>query len=218
MKSSEQLRRVVVAIDGTSGSGKSTLAKTIARTFGFLHVDTGAMYRTVTWHCLRRGMDCADTAAVVGALHELKTTFRVREGSVIMLADGLDPALAIRDEAVNRNVSLVAKIPEVRARMVAEQRDLLRLGSLVMEGRDIGSVVFPDTPFKVYVDANLAARAQRRAQDGFADQVSRRDQIDSTRKVSPLVVSAGAFVVDTTFNTPEQTAAMVLAELKRRGL
>jgi len=219
IKQTEQQRRVVVAIDGTSGSGKSTLAKTIARTHGFLHVDTGAMYRTVTWHCLRRGVDCADADAVVGALHELKTAFQVREGSVIMLADGVDPGLAIRDEAVNQNVSLVARIPEVRARMVAEQRDMpARFGSLVMEGRDIGSVVFPDTPFKVHVDANLAERARRRAQDGFSDQVSHRDQLDSTRKASPLVISPGAFVVDTTLNTPEQTAATVLAELKRRGL
>jgi cytidylate kinase len=205
-------------MDGTSGSGKSTVAKAVARQYGFVHVDTGSMYRAVTWHCLQRGVDCNDPAAVVRALAEMKCEFRLSGGSIIMFVNGADPGEALRGEAVTQNVSLVAQVPEVRARLVAEQRALVRFGSLVMEGRDIASVVFPDTPFKLYVDADPTVRASRRAGDGYADQVTRRDQLDSTRKVSPLVMAPGAFFVDTSLNTPQQTTTVVLAELKRRGL
>lgn len=209
---------VVIAIDGTSGSGKSTIAKSLARHYDFVHVDTGAMYRAVTWHCLQHGADCNDAAAVVRAMREMKSDFRLCDGRIVMFINGADPGEALRSEAVTQNVSLVARIPEVRAWLVAQQRELLRFGSLVMEGRDIGSVVFPDTPFKFYVDADPAVRAARRAGDGYADQITRRDQLDSTRKVSPLVVPPGACLVDTGKNTPPQTTALVLAELKRRGL
>ena len=209
---------VVIAMDGTSGSGKSTVAKALARHFGFVHVDTGAMYRAVTWHCLQRGANCEDPAAVVRALQEMRSEFRLAGNSIAMLINGVEPGEALRSEAVTQNVSLVARVPEVRTRLVTEQRALVRFGSLVMEGRDIASVVFPDTPFKFYVDADPAVRASRRAGDGYADQVTRRDQLDSTRKVSPLVMAPGAFFVDTSRNTPEQTTALVLAELKRRGL
>ncbi|OHE80489.1 MAG: cytidylate kinase [Verrucomicrobia bacterium GWF2_62_7] len=211
-------RAVVIAIDGTSGSGKSTIAKALARHYGFVHVDTGAMYRAVTWHCLQHGADCNDAAAVVRAMREMKSDFRLCDGRIVMFINGADPGESLRSEAVTQNVSLVARIPEVRAWLVAQQRALLRFGSLVMEGRDIGSVVFPDTPFKFYVDADPAVRAARRASDGYADQVTQRDQLDTTRKVSPLVVSPGACLVDTGKNTPPQTLALVLAELKRRGL
>ena len=209
---------VVIAIDGTSGSGKSTVAKALARHFGFVHVDTGAMYRAVTWHCLQRGVDCNDAAAVERAIAGMQSEFRLSNGRIVMFLHGADPGEALRSEAVTQNVSLVARIPEVRAWLVKQQRGLLRFGSLVMEGRDIGSVVFPDTPFKFYVDADPAERAARRAGDGYADQVTRRDQLDSTRAVSPLVAAPGAFFVDTSKNTPQQTAALVLSELKRRGL
>jgi len=209
---------IVIAIDGTSGSGKSTIAKALARHYGFVHVDTGSMYRAVTWHCLQHDADCNNAAAVGRAMQEMKSDFRLCNGGIVMFINGTDPGEALRSEAVTQNVSLVARIPEVRTWLVAQQRGLLRFGSLVMEGRDIGSVVFPDTPFKFYVDADPAVRAARRAGDGYADQVTRRDQLDSTRKVSPLVVPPGAFVVDTSRNTAEQTTALVLPELKRRGL
>jgi cytidylate kinase len=135
-----------------------------------------------------------------------------------MFVNDADPGEALRSETVNQNVSLVARIPEVRTWLVEQQRGLLRFGSLVMEGRDIGSVVFPDTPFKFYVDADPAVRAARRAGDGYSDQVARRDQLDTTRKVSPLVVPPGACLVDTSRNTPPETTVQALAELKRRGL
>lgn len=209
---------MVIAIDGTSGSGKSTAAKTLARHFGFIHVDTGAMYRAVTWHCLQHGVDCNDAAAVERAMREMKSEFRLVDGRVVMFINGADPGEALRSETVAQNVSLVARIPNVRAWLVDQQRGLLRFGSLVMEGRDIGSVVFPDTPFKFYMDADSTVRSSRRAGDGYKDQVARRDQLDTTRAVSPLVAAPGAFFVDTSRNTPQQTAAMALAELKRRGL
>ncbi|MBI5397617.1 MAG: (d)CMP kinase [Verrucomicrobia bacterium] len=212
------LRRVVIAIDGTSGSGKSTLAKRLAKQFGFNHVDTGAMYRTLTWQCLRHLVDCNDPAAVVGAMHAMKTEFHVFAGRILMFVDGADPGEAIRGEAVNQTVSLVARIPEVRAWMVARQRELIRFGSLVMEGRDIGSVVFAETPFKFYLDAHLDARVERRTRDGYSDQLKQRDLLDTTRRISPLVIASGACVLDTSGNTPEQTAALALEELKRRGL
>ena len=209
---------VVIAIDGTSGSGKSTVARSLARHFGFVHVDTGSMYRAVTWHCLQHGADCNDPAAVVRATREMKSDFRLCDGRIVMFINGADPGEALRGETVTQNVSLVARVPEVRTWLVEQQRGLLRFGPLVMEGRDIGSVVFPDTPFKFYVDADPAVRASRRAGDGYTDQVIRRDQLDSTRKVSPLVIAPGAFLVDTGGNTPQQTSALVLTELKRRGL
>lgn len=209
---------VVIALDGTSGSGKSTIAKALARHYGFIHVDTGSMYRAVTWHCLQAGVDCNDTAAVVRAMRGMRSDFRLCGGSIVMFVNDADPGEALRSETVNQNVSLVARIPEVRTWLVEQQRGLLRFGSLVMEGRDIGSVVFPDTPFKFYVDADPGVRAARRAGDGYSDQVTRRDQLDTTRKVSPLVVPAGACLVDTSRNTPPQTTAQALAELKRRGL
>lgn len=209
---------MVIAIDGTSGSGKSTVAKALARHYGFVHVDTGAMYRAVTWYCLQRGVNCNDAAAVERAMRGMTSEFHLVEGRIVMLVEGSDPGEALRSEAVAQNVSLVARIPGVRSWLVAQQRGLLRFGSLVMEGRDIGSVVFPDTPFKFYVDADSAVRESRRAGDGYRDQVTRRDQLDSTRAVSPLVAVPGAFFVDTSRNTPQQTAAVVQAELKRRGL
>lgn len=212
------LRRVVIAIDGTSGSGKSTLAKRLAKQFGFNHVDTGAMYRTLTWQCLRHNVDCNAPAAVVQTMQTMKAEFHVFEGRILMFADGTNPGEAIRGEAVNQSVSLIARIPEVRAWMVAEQRKLIRFGSLVMEGRDIGSVVFAETPFKFYLDAHLDARVERRSRDGYSDQLKQRDILDTTRRVSPLVIASGAHVMDTSANTPEQTAAIALEELKRRGL
>ena len=211
-------RSVVIAIDGTSGSGKSTAAKTLARHFGFIHVDTGAMYRAVTWHCLQHGVDCNDAAAVERAMRTMPSEFRLVDGRIVMVVNGMDPGEALRGETVAQNVSLVARVPAVRTWLVEQQRSLVRFGSLVMEGRDIGSVVFPDTPFKLYMDADSAVRSSRRAGDGYKDQLARRDQLDSTRTVSPLVVAAGAFVVNTSQNTPQQTAAAALAELKRRGL
>jgi cytidylate kinase len=176
------------------------------------------MYRAVTWHCLETGVDCNDPAAVIRAMREMKSDFRLCGPSIVMFVSDTDPGESLRSEVVNQNVSLVARIPEVRAWLVEQQRGLLRFGSLVMEGRDIGSVVFPDTPFKFYVDADPAVRAARRAGDGYSDQVTRRDQLDTTRKVSPLVVPPGACLVDTSRNTPAETTALALAELKRRGL
>ena len=209
---------MVIAIDGTSGSGKSTVARALARHYGFVHVDTGSMYRAVTWYCLQRGVDCNDAAAVERAMRGMSSEFQLVEGRIVMFVEGADPGEALRSEAVAQNVSLVARIPGVRSWLVAQQRGLLRFGSLVMEGRDIGSVVFPDTPFKFYVDADSAVREFRRAGDGYRDQVTRRDQLDSTRAVSPLVAAPDAFFVDTSRNTPQQPAAVVQAELKRRGL
>ncbi len=211
-------RPVVIAIDGTSGSGKSTLARRLAKQFGFNHVDTGAMYRTLTWQCLRHNADCNDPAAVIRTMREMKTEFPVFDGRIRMFVDEANPGEAIRGEAVNQSVSLIARIPEVRAWMVARQRELIRFGSLVMEGRDIGSVVFAETPFKFYLDAHLDARVERRSRDGYSDQLKQRDILDTTRRVSPLVVSSGAYVMDTSANTPDQTAALALEELKRRGL
>jgi cytidylate kinase len=212
------LRRVVIAIDGTSGSGKSTLAKRLAKQFDFNHVDTGAMYRTLTWQCLRHDVDCNDPAAVVQTMQRMKAEFHPFEGRILMFVDGANPGEALRGEAVNQSVSLIARIPEVRAWMVAEQRKLIRFGSLVMEGRDIGSVVFAETPFKFYLDAHLDARVQRRSRDGYSDPLKQRDILDTTRPVSPLIIASGAYVMDTSANTPEQTASLALEELKRRGL
>src|SRR5438876_4385492 len=145
---------IVIAIDGTSASGKSTNAKLVAQALGYVYVDTGAMYRTLAWHCLQKTVDVHDAKAVTALLRKWKTKLQCVEGRVRLLVDGYYPEKQIRTAAVSAAVPHVAALPRVRQWMVDRQRECVQFGNLVMEGRDIGSNVFPETEFKFYLDAS----------------------------------------------------------------
>jgi len=186
-----------IAIDGPAASGKSTLARALAERLGLVMVNSGAMYRAVTWKILREEIDPADTESVVRLLGEMDIHCG-QDGCISTIRiDGADPTPFLREPEINANVSTVSAIPQVRDRLVALQRDYLKRPHVVMEGRDIGSVVFPEPPFKIYIDADPAVRDERRSVDGEVDSVSRRDAADSSRKTAPLKVADGAAKLDT---------------------
>ena len=215
----------VIAIDGPSGSGKSTIARLLGQKLGFLHVDSGALYRIMTLAALRAGIDCNDEKAVAALSGKVKVDFVPRDGKVAYLIDGAEPGDAIRTAEINANVSPVSKVPEVRTVVTDWLRSMRTLGDIVVEGRDIGSVVFPDSPARFYLDASAEARARRRhleeVQKGIATQdeaavrasLLNRDKIDSTRKTAPLKVADGAVVIDSTELTIDEVLAAVLAHL-----
>jgi len=208
---------IAIAIDGPAASGKSTVAKTLAKRLGLIMVNTGAMYRAVAWATIERGVDAADSDAVVAMLGEVDFGCGVNEGMSTILVDGVDAGEALRQDAVNQRVSKVAAIPEVRELLVMKQREYLELGSVVMEGRDIGSVVFPDTPFKFYIDASEEVRRARRAKEGIVDELGKRDAEDSKRKTSPLVVAEGALKIDSSEMGIEEVVGAVMDGLRERG-
>jgi cytidylate kinase len=216
----------VIAIDGPSGAGKSTIAKAVGRLLGFLHVDSGALYRIMTLQALKAGIDCNDAGKVAAFANDVKVEFVVRDGAVAYLVDGEEPGDAIRTPAINASVSPVSKVPEVRARVTAWLRGMRELGDLIVEGRDIGSVVFPDSPARFYLDADPDERTRRRLKEdvarGFmteadADKVRAsllaRDKIDSSRKTAPLKVADGAVVIDSTDLTIDEVLAAILENL-----
>lgn len=206
-----------IAIDGPAASGKSTVAKVLAQRLGLIMVNSGAMYRAVTWEVVRQGVDPGDSSAVVDLLKTLEVKCGVKDGHSTITIGGVDPGAELRSDAVNAAVSKVSAVPEVRDVLVASQRDLLRLGDLVMEGRDIGSVVFPETPFKFYIDASEEVRRQRRAAEGQQDAVGERDRQDAQRKTSPLVVAEGAVVIDSSELGIEEVVEKAVDVLKQRG-
>lgn len=209
-------RPIVIAIDGPSASGKSTNARLVARALNFAYVDTGAMYRTLAWYCLQHGVDVHDPRAVAAVLRRWKTRLECVDGHVRLLVNGYYPEKEIRTPEVSAAVPLVAAIPKVREWMVKLQRSCTRFGNLVMEGRDIGTQVFPETEFKFYLDASLAERTRRRQADGIPEDLAQRDHRDSQRKAAPLMVPLGAVVVNNSGQTPEQTSALILAEIRKR--
>lgn len=207
-----------IAIDGPAASGKSTIARELAKRLGLIMVNSGAMYRAVTWQALRSGVDPHDPHAVIGMLDNLEIDCGDDGITSTIAINGTDPGDELRSPQVNAHVSAIAAIPEVRARLVALQRDYLKRTDVVMEGRDIGSVVFPDTPYKIYVDAAEHVRAARRVDMGEVDSVAKRDAADSRRATAPLVVAEGATVLDNSDHTVESALEATLAILKRQGL
>ncbi len=190
----------VVAIDGPVGSGKSTVAKAVAGRLGLPYLESGAMYRVVAWAALRAGTD----PAAESALTDLATSLDMEVGARV-LVNGADVTDELRSTEVGRAVSAVAAVAGVRAELVRRQRAwVLQHGGAVAEGRDMGSVVFPDADLKVFLTASVAERARRRSLDETADDLARRDLLDSTRAVSPLIVPDGAVVVDTTARPVEE--------------
>lgn len=208
---------LIVAIDGPAASGKSTVAKSVAAALGCVFVNSGGMYRAFTWWVLQKGIRPDDTAAVLDLLAATRFSCGEENGVGTVSVGGIrmTPTEMASGE-VNANVSVIAAIPEVRVRLVAEQRRYAERGGVVMEGRDIGSVVFPDTPFKFYIDASPEVRERRRRSEGITDSIARRDRIDSSRAASPLVVPPDALVVDSSDLTVDEVVERVLASLRDR--
>jgi len=207
---------IVIAIDGTSASGKSTNAKLVARALGYVYVDTGAMYRTLAWHCMKNRIDVHDAKAVAAACRKWKTKLECVDGRVRLLVDGYYPEKEVRTDETSAAVPHVAAVPKAREWMVKRQRECLEFGNLVMEGRDIGTNVFPETNFKFYLDATLAERTARRTADGVNENLAARDQRDSQRAVAPLMIALGAKVINNSNMTAEQTSGLILAEIRKR--
>lgn len=223
------MKKIVIAIDGYSSSGKSTMARELARRIGYVYVDSGAMYRAVTLYAMRHGMITpdhhVDTACLVAALPDIKVSFRPAgaDGVQHTLLNGEDVEREIRDMEVSSNVSQVAEIPEVRREMVAQQQAFGEERGIVMDGRDIGTTVFPNAEMKVFVEASPEERARRRLKEleekGLATNyeevlanIRERDHIDSTREVSPLRRASDAFLLNND-NLNHQQQMQILLDL-----
>lgn len=221
-------RGTVVAVDGTSGSGKSSTCRAVAARLGLAYLDTGAMFRAMTWWMLEQGVDVHDAAAVAERCEEPRIVSGTDPEDPTIHVDGTDVAAAIRTDAVTGSVSPVSTVPAVRARLLTMQReviaDAVRGTGIVVEGRDIGSVVAPDAPVKLYLTADPAARAARRAaEEGGSDLAATqavlldRDRIDSSRATAPLTMAEGAVHIDTTPFTLDEVVAQVVGLVRAVG-
>jgi cytidylate kinase len=213
---------VVVAMDGPSGSGKSSTSRGVAQRLGLRYLDTGAMYRAMTWWMLERHVDVDDPTAVAAHVQEPALQSGTDPAAPTITVDGTDVAGPIRGEAVTGAVSAVSAVPEVRQRLLALQREVIGDGDIVVEGRDIGTVVAPDADVKVYLTADPEARASRRTAEQAGTDVTatrldllRRDRIDSGRAVSPLAMADDAVHIDTTPYTLDEVVDQVVALVQR---
>jgi CMP/dCMP kinase len=219
------MRKLIIAIDGPSGAGKGTVARAIAAELGYRHVDSGAMYRAVGWKALRDGLALDDE----DRLAALADASRIEITAAHVAMDGEDITRAIRTPAIDRAAASVARLPRVRAVLVARQRELGAGGGIVMEGRDIGTVVFPDADVKVYLDASPEERARRRAVDPahsggptavseVATLLTQRDELDRTRQASPLYAARDATVIDTTGKSVQEVVRDVMLVVNAKWL
>jgi len=213
----EQFRRVV-AIDGPAASGKSSVARALARQLGFVYVNSGAIYRAITWHILQKKIHPKERERVAGALQVASITGRLQENESRILIDNVDPGEHLRDDCVNESVAAISQFPVVRQFVGEKLLQSAQNHDLVVEGRDIGSVVFPKTPYKFYIDASPEVRLQRRAAQGERDEIALRDRVDSSRAVSPLVIAKDAHVIDTSYLTVQEVINQILGVLEKMGL
>ena len=208
----------VIAMDGPAASGKSSVAREVAAKLGWIYVNTGNMYRAATWAVLEAGVSPENEAAVLEVIEDGDFQCSVESGRSVIRVNGRDVESELNSEAINRGVSHVAKIPQVREKLVAMQRAVGQAHPSVMEGRDIGTVVFPDALVKFYIDASEEVRAKRRGLQGHADTVRERDRMDSTRKIAPLVAATDALVVDSSDLTLNEVVERILELLRERGV
>ncbi|WP_018585802.1 (d)CMP kinase [Salinispora arenicola] len=224
MEENVRTGRCVVAVDGPSGSGKSTVSRRLAIDLGARYLDTGAMYRAITWAVLRSGVDLADPSAVAKVAGETDLRIGTDPEGHSVTVDGVHVEAEIRGPEVTAAVSAVAAVPAVRSLLVTRQRDLAAAGRIVIEGRDIGAVVAPHADLKVYLTASPATRAARRSAEDATDvgataaDLARRDRLDSTRKADPLVQAPDAVVLDTTEIGIDQVVARLRELLAERGV
>lgn len=220
------MRKIIIAIDGQSGCGKSSTAKEIARELKYTYIDSGAMYRAVTLYFIENNVDIHDLHQVRNALRNVNITFKQGKDGSITLLNGKDVEKQIRTPEVAGLVSEVSAISEVRRELVRQQREMARGKGVVMDGRDIGTVVFPDADLKVFMSAGLQVRAERRLKELHEKDISadlelivnnlqKRDRIDSTRKDSPLMKAEGALEVDTSNLLFEEQVEIILKEAKK---
>lgn len=217
----------VIAIDGPSGAGKSSVSRIVGEKLGFLHVDSGALYRIMTWQCLAQGIDTSDSEKIAAFAAQVEIECRPENGAIAYFVGGEAPGNRIRMPEINAHASQVATVKAVRDRITAILRGLTAYGDLVIEGRDITTAVFPDTPARFYLTASAEARARRRQleeiQKGIANQSAEavkasllaRDAIDSTRKYAPLKKADGALEIDSSDMTLEQVVETVLSALPK---
>lgn len=217
-----------VAIDGPASAGKSTVAKKVAKRFGYVYCDTGAMYRSVTLAALRKGVSMDDQSAIVKLAQEINISFQPGDPDQRVFIDGQEVTMDIRSNDVAKNVSAVAAIPAVRTEMVKEQRHIAENGGIVMDGRDIGTTVLPNAPVKIFLVASAYERARRRfeenQQKGIATStleelqqaIELRDKKDSTRKVSPLTKASDAVEIDSTHMTVEQVVDEIAKIIEKK--
>ena len=209
---------VVIAIDGPAASGKSTVARALAAKLGYRFLNSGDLYRAMTWACLRQHVDCRDTGAVASAAGNARIEVGCDGTDYFPMIDGEDPRSHLRGEEINANVSPVSAVPAVRYILSAAIRAHAQGRQTVVEGRDIGSAVFPETPYKFYIDAPPQVRQRRRRNQGQMEEIAKRDLIDSTRSTDPLTVAPGATVIDSSTLDVEGVVAAMLAKLKSQGL
>ena len=217
---------LVIAIDGPSGSGKSSASRSVARRLGLRYLDTGAMYRAVTWWMLEHGVDVEDPAAVGASADRPVLSLETDPESPRIAVDGIDVTRPIRERRVSNAVSAVSAVPAVRRHLVDLQRTLIGTGGIVVEGRDIGTVVAPSAAVKIFLTATSDSRADRRAAELRHDpaasvdmtraELSRRDLLDSSRAASPLAKAADAYELDTTPYTLDEVVELILGIVKER--
>jgi cytidylate kinase len=216
--------RVVVAVDGPSGSGKSSTSRGVAARLGLRYLDTGAMFRAMTWWMLRHGVDVDDPAAVTAHVDDPVLESGTDPNAPTITVDGVDVAGPIRTAEVTAAVSAVSAVPAVRARLLAEQRAIIGAGGIVVEGRDIGTVVAPEAPVKVFLTASVDARAVRRTAERTVgtdaaqteQDLLRRDRLDSGRALAPLTMADDAERIDTTSHTLAEVIEIVVALAQQR--
>jgi cytidylate kinase len=213
----EEFHRVI-AIDGPAASGKSSVARGLARQLGFVYVNSGAIYRAITWHILQKKIHSDDSERIAGVLQVADITCRLQDNESRILIDDVDPGEHVRDDCVNENVARVSQYPTVRQIVSKKLHEQAQNHDLIVEGRDIGSIVFPDTPYKFYVDASPEVRLQRRIAQGGRDEIAVRDRVDSSRAVSPLVIAKDAHVIDTSHLTIDEVINQIIAQLTHLGL
>lgn len=205
-----------IAIDGPAASGKSTVAKLIAKELGYTFINTGAMYRAIAWYISQQGVDATDTARVCELLPGIPLEFGKNGAISTVVYAGRVLTTELTEPATNKNVSTVAAIPEVRAYLLLKQREYNQTEAVVMEGRDIGTVVFPNTPFKYFVTASPEVRAARRLAQGLTDSITERDKKDSARACAPLTQAPDAMLVDTSDLSIDQVVALIVADIRAK--
>jgi cytidylate kinase len=208
----------VIAIDGPAASGKSSVALELARRLGFAYVNSGAMYRAITWYVLENEVDPNDSDRIAELVQAAGIDCPLKDNQSLILINHVDPTPYLREGRVNNEVSQVSTVPQVRRILVEKMRDYARHDDLVMEGRDIGSVVFPETPYKFYIDASPEVRLRRRAAEGQRDEIAARDRADSLRRASPLIIAEDALVIDSSNLTIDGVVGEIIGRLKNKGL
>ena len=207
----------VIAIDGPAASGKSTVAREVAARIGFVFVNTGAMYRAVTWWVLRNGISVEAESAILKLLEDTEFEWGIDGMESSIRINEMDPTPHLSEELVTRNVSTIASLRGVRDKLVEVQRDYANRFNVVMEGRDMGSIVFPETRFKFYIDASPDVRAKRRAAQGLPDEIAFRDRFDSSREQSPLRRAPDAEVIDSSNLTIEGVVGEIIGRLDEKN-